>query len=948
MIKFNELKIFVWINIFYFNSNIVQGTLPLPRTPVMYAIISLHDHILFIMSIILTIVIYLLFSTLFHYIYSYDNVEKTWANFNKKIIIKFFFGNWFDKTIWVNIFIFLTKFCDIIKSKKMQLKKKYEKILLYFSFNIIPPKNTNSNIVYNKLELIKKSIWDQSQYSWLTLAHNTMLEIYWTIIPCFLLILIAIPSFWLLYAFDEAIDPSVTFRIIGHQWYWSYEMCDFVDLSMHWSWGSFAKQPKIDYDSYLLDISELKIGDLRLLKTTAPLLLPKDLHIRFLVTSDDVLHSFSVPSFGIKIDAVPGRLNQLSIYIKDQGIFFGQCSELCGANHGFMPIEIWVLPFKQYYLTLYNNFISNHKWWYIPKWKWNIDHQNIIQNVSQLDLSNKIEDIYICKKDTKNFIDIRMQWEFLEKNVLPKLTPEERKEYDSTTSKRERRMILEGKYWVLDHLEYLKFEKKLKEHQKLEAIKFEKKYGYKLSRQHLYGHKYKIRIDPKAAFAPVDKQTAINIELQKALNKEKYNSEILTEEIFEKYVVEEYDRAAREDFDIDIFNRPKISEKDMISDHVTAIFEQLTTTYQRILFYLRPNSTLTRIQSLSHKFQLLGTFNDFYDFTKGFVLPYMWPMVNYKDPQLSVYLIASLRTFCSFPVARVLFYMSFVPEGEQLFRWWIENHPLISRYAFLEFLTEMELQSYRWWVNCSIYEKRKFEHFYEYYQLFYAKYIFPERFNTDLPLLKETSNKDEDDSETISDFTSVEEALDYLYDKEGNLYDDTVNINYNKESDDDIYQGYYELNKGYHKLDVTNKWSLYNRIGRFSPKAKELFSIPVVSYRRGYLYKWLKTSEIEIQYQTLFHYKSHHKHSKKVLFHYNFEVKHTPWTWYRYIDLYWPFFQVRLVYYLYKVIFYFTQDVNYKYSNPPLYIYQKSTLYNFNYWLWWEREAKYKSKSTFV
>ena len=354
-------------NIVILSSIMWYGTLPLPRTPVMYAIISLHDHILFIMCLILALVIYLLSSTLYEYIYSYDNIIIEDDNINNEV--SFILKNNIVIQLW-NKLQSLSNNISFLN----YLKDIYNNLFLYFSFGIKPKQQkkdydiqTNNLKFYNTLDIIKESIWSQKQYSWLTLSHNTMLEIYWTIIPCFFLIFIAIPSFWLLYAFDEVLDTSVTFRVIGHQWYWSYEMNDFFDLSTHWSWRSISDHPKIDYDSYLLDISELKLGDFRLLKTTAALLLPKDLHIRLLVTSDDVLHSFSVPSFGIKVDAVPGRLNQLSLYIKDQGIFFGQCSELCGANHGFMPIEIWVLPIQQYYLALYNTIIIPNKWWFMPK-----------------------------------------------------------------------------------------------------------------------------------------------------------------------------------------------------------------------------------------------------------------------------------------------------------------------------------------------------------------------------------------------------------------------------------------------------------------------------------------------------------------------------------------------------------------------------------------------------
>jgi len=155
------------------------------------------------------------------------------------------------------------------------------------------------------------------------LVHGTILEIVWTITPSIILMLIAMPSFALLYAIDEVIDPKYTIKVIGHQWYWSYE--------------TFDNQ---DFDSYMLPLSDLNLGDLRLLEVDHPLRCPILAHLRFIVTSLDVLHSFAVPSLGIKVDAVPGRLNQVSAFIKREGVFYGQCSELCGVNHGFMPIKI--------------------------------------------------------------------------------------------------------------------------------------------------------------------------------------------------------------------------------------------------------------------------------------------------------------------------------------------------------------------------------------------------------------------------------------------------------------------------------------------------------------------------------------------------------------------------------------------------------------------------------
>lgn len=165
-------------------------------------------------------------------------------------------------------------------------------------------------------------------------VHGTTLELIWTIVPTFILLAIAVPSFSLLYSIDEVIDPTITVKIIGHQWYWSYELSDF-SLRNILMMDDFMG---VNFDSYMLPEDELSIGDLRLLEVDNYLLLPTKVHIRLLITSSDVIHAWAVPSLGVKVDAVPGRLNQASLFISRPGFFYGQCSELCGVNHGFMPI----------------------------------------------------------------------------------------------------------------------------------------------------------------------------------------------------------------------------------------------------------------------------------------------------------------------------------------------------------------------------------------------------------------------------------------------------------------------------------------------------------------------------------------------------------------------------------------------------------------------------------
>lgn len=158
-----------------------------------------------------------------------------------------------------------------------------------------------------------------------TFAHNTKLEIIWTAIPVLILALIAGPSMRLLYYMDRTHEADMTIKAIGHQWYWSYEYPDH---------GNFT------FDALMVDEADLEEGQPRLLATDNKIVLPVNKNIRLLATSDDVIHSWAIPSFGIKVDTVPGRTNESWVRIEKEGTYYGQCSELCGVNHGFMPIAV--------------------------------------------------------------------------------------------------------------------------------------------------------------------------------------------------------------------------------------------------------------------------------------------------------------------------------------------------------------------------------------------------------------------------------------------------------------------------------------------------------------------------------------------------------------------------------------------------------------------------------
>lgn len=189
--------------------------------------------------------------------------------------------------------------------------------------------------------MLVKTLWHfeaSKNFTASTLAHGTLIEIVWTVTPACILLVIAIPSFSLLYAMDEVISPTITIKTIGHQWYWSYEYSDYQN----------ENGESLNYESYMIPEEDLNLGGLRLLEVDNSMVIPVSTHVRVIVSAADVLHSWAIPSLGIKCDAVPGRLNQTSLFVKREGIYYGQCSEICGINHGFMPITIEAVELPRY------------------------------------------------------------------------------------------------------------------------------------------------------------------------------------------------------------------------------------------------------------------------------------------------------------------------------------------------------------------------------------------------------------------------------------------------------------------------------------------------------------------------------------------------------------------------------------------------------------------------
>ena len=180
------------------------------------------------------------------------------------------------------------------------------------------------------ISIIKSYTNEGSPISHKFLSHGTSIELIWTVTPAIILILIAFPSFKLLYLMDEVSDPAMAVLAEGHQWYWSYQYPDFIN----------SDEEFIEFDSYLVPESDLENGALRMLEVDNRLIIPELTHVRFIVGGSDVIHSFACPALGIKCDAYPGRLNQVSVMINREAVYYGQCSEICGILHSSMPIVI--------------------------------------------------------------------------------------------------------------------------------------------------------------------------------------------------------------------------------------------------------------------------------------------------------------------------------------------------------------------------------------------------------------------------------------------------------------------------------------------------------------------------------------------------------------------------------------------------------------------------------
>jgi cytochrome c oxidase subunit 1 len=239
-----------------------------------------------------------------------------------------FFNDLMNIAIVISLFVFYFLMIIVLKFKEKPMKSKLKNKILGLEVS------HSITYRYNKNQLNQ--------------THHTVLEIVWTIIPCLILLSIAIPSFGLLYAIDEIVNPQITIKVVGHQWYWTYEFNDHTISVNNQAQSEEIFLNAATFDSVMISDDDLLLGNFRLLEVDNTLVLPYNQHIRILVTSIDVLHSWAIPAFGIKIDAIPGRLNEIHTYVKRMGSFYGQCSEICGVNHAYMPIVVTVTDFHDF------------------------------------------------------------------------------------------------------------------------------------------------------------------------------------------------------------------------------------------------------------------------------------------------------------------------------------------------------------------------------------------------------------------------------------------------------------------------------------------------------------------------------------------------------------------------------------------------------------------------
>jgi cytochrome c oxidase subunit 2 len=346
-------------------------------------IIYFHNLVLFILIFISMLVIWFLVTTLLYFgnPYFYYKLNFKLIYYFNYILYLLDFSLFFVRTMYLEsiyclkainfkgllnefetgtVFTkrsFIIRFFKIYSFAAVTLEKYIPFLFLNYNLNPIP-------MLFSKFIYSKNIEYRYYFYS------DVKLEFVWTLFPSLILFLLAIPSFGLLFSVEKVSAPELTVKIIGHQWYWEYQYMDYINFKQIISTNDYTfiykNKTEDNYiiESYMINDEDLEMGQYRLLEVDKKLILPIDTSIRFLITSDDVLHSWAIPSLGIKVDACPGRINEIIIQIRDLGIYYGQCSELCGWYHGFMPIVIQSLQvedFKRWSLSSFLDvkYISN-------------------------------------------------------------------------------------------------------------------------------------------------------------------------------------------------------------------------------------------------------------------------------------------------------------------------------------------------------------------------------------------------------------------------------------------------------------------------------------------------------------------------------------------------------------------------------------------------------------
>jgi cytochrome c oxidase subunit 2 len=311
-------------------------------------IIYFHDLVLCILFFILMLVTWFLVTTLLY------------------------FGNpvLFQKCCYLpyNIINFFLYYMDMVAFYYNLYRKETKDMyaqdpILYFVLRLESIKYVNGNhfpsIKFYKSSLSEFLVKHELGYRYYFYS-DVKLEFFWTLFPSLVLLLLAIPSFGLLFSIEKVSAPEITVKVIGHQWYWEYQYMDFINVNKIVNDILYVSKEDDAFiiESYMLADEDLSKGQLRLLEVDKKLVLPLKTSIRLLITSDDVLHSWAVPGLGIKVDACPGRINEIIIKIREKGIYYGQCSELCGWYHGFMPIVIQAIPVNEFKAWSLNNFLD--------------------------------------------------------------------------------------------------------------------------------------------------------------------------------------------------------------------------------------------------------------------------------------------------------------------------------------------------------------------------------------------------------------------------------------------------------------------------------------------------------------------------------------------------------------------------------------------------------------